>query len=464
MNGAVVITERYGSSNRKRDYVSTGSDTLRVLEQENERFQSIGQMFETVFLPQGYPESVSSDYLRYQIYDTIQAFASSITGTLATQALLKGVGVGDDSATALAATITWIMKDGTGMIGRILFAWLQGSSLDCDAKRWRLFADMLNDFAICLEISAPFFPLWFTLIVCVSGVCKSIVGVAGGSTRAALTLHQARRNNMADVSAKDGSQETLVNLAALICSLMLVPIVAEQHGLVWTLFAIFTCIHLWANYSAVTSVVMETINQARLHILVKDFFVTNSPEMMSIAEANYREPVILKTKWVYDICMGSQLHLISNSSFSLGSLASLKDLYDDEKYILGVNNETKKIHIILRHDSNVADQLKAAFQAEIINVLSDLRNSGQAGQQTRVSGNVIADNAINEVLCTSIYAALGHNDAFEVSQLTLQLTRNIFPYFYSQLSSTGWTTSHVLLGADEWRSAWGKDLNLNGVN
>jgi len=105
-----------------------------------------------------------------------------------------------------------------------------------------------------------------------------------------------------------------------------------------------------------------------------------------------------------------------------------------------------------------------------------------------------ADNAINEVLCTSIYAALGHSksfpfqsnsicfkeiihvsvlllalslvsdDAFDVSQLTLQLTRNIFPYFYSQLSSTGWTTSHALLGADEWRSAWGKDLNLNGVN
>jgi len=33
-----------------------------------------------------------------------------------------------------------------------------------------------------------------------------VVGVAGGATRAALTQHQARRNNMADVSAKDGSQ------------------------------------------------------------------------------------------------------------------------------------------------------------------------------------------------------------------------------------------------------------------
>lgn len=29
---------------------------------------------------------------------------------LATQALFKGVGVGDSSATVLAATITWILK------------------------------------------------------------------------------------------------------------------------------------------------------------------------------------------------------------------------------------------------------------------------------------------------------------------------------------------------------------------
>ena len=35
---------------------------------------------------------------------------------------------------------------------------------------------------------------------------QAVVGVAGGATRAALTQHQARRNNMADVSAKDGSQ------------------------------------------------------------------------------------------------------------------------------------------------------------------------------------------------------------------------------------------------------------------
>ena len=38
------------------------------------------------------------------------------------------------------------------------------------------------------------------------------MGVSGGATRAALTLHQARRNNMADVSAKDGSQVYMLKL------------------------------------------------------------------------------------------------------------------------------------------------------------------------------------------------------------------------------------------------------------
>ena len=31
-------------------------------------------ILQSVFLPQGYPESVSNDYLKYQIWDTVQVF------------------------------------------------------------------------------------------------------------------------------------------------------------------------------------------------------------------------------------------------------------------------------------------------------------------------------------------------------------------------------------------------------
>lgn len=66
-----------------------------------------------------------------------------------------------------------------------------------------------------IELTLPYFPpSSITLILCVSTAMKSIVGVAGGATRAALTQHQALTNNLADVSAKDGSQETFVNLIA----------------------------------------------------------------------------------------------------------------------------------------------------------------------------------------------------------------------------------------------------------
>jgi len=59
--------------------------------------------------------------------DTIQAFASSITNALAFSAILEGMGVGDEKASVLSATFVWLVKDGVGMLGRILFAWFHGT-------------------------------------------------------------------------------------------------------------------------------------------------------------------------------------------------------------------------------------------------------------------------------------------------------------------------------------------------
>ena len=40
----------------------------------------------------------------------LQAFCSSIVAALAAQAMLKAYGVGDEKATILAATFTWLLK------------------------------------------------------------------------------------------------------------------------------------------------------------------------------------------------------------------------------------------------------------------------------------------------------------------------------------------------------------------
>lgn len=70
-------------------------------------------------------KSLLEQLLHWQ-YLLLQAFASTIMGTLTTHSIMQGVGVGEAAATPLAAAITWVLKDGTGMIGRIIFAWWNG--------------------------------------------------------------------------------------------------------------------------------------------------------------------------------------------------------------------------------------------------------------------------------------------------------------------------------------------------
>lgn len=124
-----------------------------------------------------------------------------------THAVLKGVGVGEATAKPLAAAITWVLKDDTGCTTRILFTWWQGSNLDFQSKTWRLFADVLNDLAMSLELIVPYYPEYSLYTLCFTSGMKSIVGVAGGATRMALKQHQALKDNLADVAVKEGSQE-----------------------------------------------------------------------------------------------------------------------------------------------------------------------------------------------------------------------------------------------------------------
>ncbi|XP_033999206.1 RUS1 family protein C16orf58 homolog isoform X2 [Trematomus bernacchii] len=368
---------------------------------------------------QSYPESVSEDYVHYQFWDTVQAFCSSLSGTLATQASLKGVGVGNQEATVAAATVTWLLRDGTGMLGRILFAWQKGSKLDSEAKKWRLFADVLNDIAMFMEISAPYFPACFTLIVCTAGVFKSLVGVAGGATRAALTVHQARRDNMADISAKDGSQETLVNLAGLLISLILIPLVTDNPILTLSLFFFFTILHLFANYKAVRAVVMDTFNEARLSIVLQQYL--RNKQILCPLEANQREPVLLEFRKTMPIKLGVRLQEVVQSPAELN--LALKE--NNLPYLLGVRNGC--VHVCLRPEASVHDEIRAMCQAVwLSSVLSPLTSRDHPKQKSN----------------------------WEMVHESHKLMDTIFNPFLTGVEAAGWDIKRTLLDWDEWRVEW----------
>ena len=70
----------------------------------------------------------------------------------------------------------------------------------------------------------------------------------------------------------------------MLCHVFFLP------SLTWTLFFVFTFLHLYANFRAVSSVVMETVNMPRLHVLVNEFL--SEGRIMTPEEVGSREPVI----------------------------------------------------------------------------------------------------------------------------------------------------------------------------
>jgi hypothetical protein len=262
--------------------------------------------FRALFLPEGYPQSVSSDYTQYQICDSIQALCSSVTGTLSTRAILKGVGVGEAEATALGGLLQWVLRDGVGMVGRIAFATVISSDLDHDAKRWRLAADITNDAGLLLEILSSHLPThWFLTVVCLANLFKAVTCVAGGATRASLTQHFAVRQNMADVAAKDGSQETAVNLVGMFVGMAVAAVVPETFG--WTLIVAlcFIVMHLGSNYLGVKSLILNTLNESRLLICL-DRLLVNGTVPTPIAVRSI-EPVVLPLAKPVTVRMGASL-------------------------------------------------------------------------------------------------------------------------------------------------------------
>lgn len=250
--------------------------------------------FYEAFLPVGYPDSVAPDYLEYQVWDTIQALCSSVTGTLSTRSILQGVGVGSAEATLLGGTLSWTLRDGISMISRISFASKLALDLDNDAKRWRYIADITNDIALTIEIFSSWLPTptLFLLSVSLASVFKAITGVAGGGARASLTHHFAQRDNTADLAAKEGSQETAAGLFGMLLGMAVAWLVpGDDCWATLIVVAFFTAAHLYSNYRAVSSLVLHYLNLQRAGIVMSAFARTGrvpSPAVVARSEGILR--------------------------------------------------------------------------------------------------------------------------------------------------------------------------------
>ncbi|XP_056688929.1 protein root UVB sensitive 3 isoform X3 [Spinacia oleracea] len=340
---------------------------------------------------------------------------------LSTQALLSAIGVGEKSATVIGATFQWFLRDLTGMLGGILFTFYQGSNLDSNAKMWRLVADLMNDLGMLMDLISPLFPSAFVFILCLGSLSRSFTGVASGATRAALTQHFALQDNAADISAKEGSQETVATMAGMALGMFLAHVTRGHSMAIWFSFLCLTMVHIYANYKAVRCLSLKALNGERSSLLLQHFMKTGqvlSPEKVSMEE--HVLPLWLNP-WSSKKfkCLHSRINLgVKVSSLNHAAMTDLffcaGSYYKKAKYLLLEKNGM--ISIIIHKDSTPVDILQSYIHAL---VMANLSNKSKSG----------------------------HVESFSWMD-------KCYEDFIKKLQSSGWKTERLLSHSVVWRASW----------
>jgi hypothetical protein len=114
--------------------------------------KELSQNFAYYMLPNDYPHSVNNGYSRFSCLFAVSAFSITLMSFISTQALFVALGSTTTKASLYSAAYTWVLKDGIGQLGAIIFAGKFGKSFDQDVKKWRFMCMLVMNLAIIVEM------------------------------------------------------------------------------------------------------------------------------------------------------------------------------------------------------------------------------------------------------------------------------------------------------------------------
>jgi len=447
-----------------------------------------------------YPNSVADGYLSYQFYDSLQGLCSYLRGVVSTSAVLTAAGVGNVEATAMSAALQWALKDGLGLLGGLFFSYHASPHFDSHVKEFRLFADIINDLGLTLDMITPHLPNRRHVLVVGScaTLCRVMCGMAAGATKGSITQHFAL-GNMADLNAKEGTQETLVSLVGMVWGIGLARHLQGMEerddgggmggvSLVtmvsWFIFVVLTVVHLWANYVGVMTLRLRTLNRERAEVVLDDFIRAGVAMVQRAADADtdgdgdttnveLEQLSILTPNECHESLLQSTLKLLSYGNVRLGARLS------DTRFIQRHSSSS------LPMDDEEDNYLRSVFEDEFCNeqyalvVAATGRSTPLSSVSSSSSQQIV--NVLLQIDCTEVNVLKSFLHAMIVRQTLTTRTTNashqcrttnrcivssskgfvddIFRYDHlsmEKLASLGWDDT-LHLGYRRWRAQWGHD-------
>jgi hypothetical protein len=318
------------------------------------------------FLPAQFPASVAPGYAQFCGFCFLASVSGSAGMVLSTQTLLLAIGVvgNAQSASVMAGALNWVLKDGIGQLGGVIFASRMGETrrFDANPKKWRMMGALCLDSASLLDILSPFAPSAVVLpLACFANALKNIGYLTVGASRAALHQALTRAGNLGDVTAKAGSQSIAAGLLGTGVGIGLSAAMGHDAGNFVLGFCGLSLIHQLCNFAALQHVDLHHFNRHRLY-LVLDHYLRHgkvlSPREIATKESFF--PLLREDDTASWLSIGSALTAISPGGPN--ELTQLLKACPDESYIINCTNDGK-IHVVFLQDAQGEDLVKGMFHA-----------------------------------------------------------------------------------------------------
>jgi len=274
------------------------------------------------------------------------------------------------------------------MAASLMFTSMAASSFRRNVKRWKLFADIMVDLGITLEIVAPSMSQkWFLPLLCLGTVCKALCGVAAGACGGALQMYWANtllgsEEGISEIAAKNGAQRTVMGGLGLVLAALVAKFLGNAS--IQTAIALYltlTIVHLVTNYKALKLISLDWLNGWRLHKVVEEFLACvdkndgkvneESIIVSKPSDASKEEPLLFLPEWrsmktKYPIRMGLSFNDFSRLSYQPASSLQyhiMKKESSKDDYLLTVGGiegrRTKNRCILISYFSNSSSSEKA---------------------------------------------------------------------------------------------------------
>ncbi|CAI5987101.1 unnamed protein product [Closterium sp. NIES-64] len=330
-------------------------------------------------LPEGYPDSVTPDYMEYTVWRMRQTVASEMNHVLTTQAMLYAVGLGKGAIPA-AAAVNWVLKDGLGYAAKVTLSQF-GRHFDVSPKRSRLLSDLVENLSASLELLTATFPQYFVQLAAAAGAGFSASSLVQSATRNRFYAGLAGRRNFAEVLARAEAQGMVSKTLGMALGIVVAPHVGTRGPLLWATHGLLSAAHLFCNYRSYKAVQLRTLNPFRADIVLAEY-VTNG-RVPGVIEVNSQEPILPPLKSIFSpkasppplpgtgsenwIEFGVPLAAVAHTEREAETMA---DIFRGEKYLLGRDERTGQMQVVLKEGALPRDFLRAALQAAYLRTLS----------------------------------------------------------------------------------------------